>query len=113
MLRINMLWTCFSRPFEFKREFSNNLMATNLARETWGSTTPPTPYEYVLLLFTSKEVFSKPFFVSRNHTYDGVDQWGAFFGTFHDSSRGEEKEIYLRGLRQKRWGELDQSQLKQ
>ena len=34
-LRINMIWAAFSRPFEFKREFSRKLLASGMARELW------------------------------------------------------------------------------
>lgn len=34
-LRVNLLWTAFSRPFEFKREFSRKLLAQGMARERW------------------------------------------------------------------------------
>lgn len=34
-LRINLIWASFSRPFEFKREFSRKLLAQGMARELW------------------------------------------------------------------------------
>lgn len=34
-----MLWTAFSRPFEFKREFSRKLLAQGMARERWRGNT--------------------------------------------------------------------------
>ena len=34
-LRINVIWTAFSRPFEVKREFSRKLLASGMARELW------------------------------------------------------------------------------
>lgn len=34
-LRINLTWSAFSRPFEFKREFSRKLLAQGMARELW------------------------------------------------------------------------------
>lgn len=42
---------------------------------------------------------------------DGVDQWGVVFGTCQDSSLGDERELYLRTLRQRRWGENNSSTL--
>jgi len=30
-----MIWTAFSRPYEFKREFSRKLLAKGMARELW------------------------------------------------------------------------------
>lgn len=39
-------------------------------------------------------------------TTDGVDQWGTMCGTYQDNSLDDlEKELYLRGLRQRRWGQ--------
>ena len=44
--------------------------------------------------------------------YNGVDQWGAMFGTYIDSSiQAEDKELYLRGIRQRRWGQNNSSTL--
>ena len=43
--------------------------------------------------------------------FNGVDQWGTMFGTFYDGSKDIEKEIYLRGLRQRRWGQSNASTL--
>ncbi len=34
-LRINLIWATFTRPFEFKREFSHKLLAQGMARERW------------------------------------------------------------------------------
>lgn len=45
-------------------------------------------------------------------TVDGVDQWGVMFGTYQDSSLDIEKEIYLRSLRQRRWGQNNASTLR-
>ena len=30
-----MIWASFSRPYEFKREFSRKLLAQGMARELW------------------------------------------------------------------------------
>uniref|UniRef100_A0A0N8BPI2 Phosphoenolpyruvate synthase n=1 Tax=Daphnia magna TaxID=35525 RepID=A0A0N8BPI2_9CRUS len=91
-LKINLLWAAFSRPFEFKREFSRKLLAQGMARERWRGK-----------LEWSK--MSEP-------TVDGVDQWGVLCGTYQDSSLGDEKEIYLRSLRQRRWGQNNASTLR-
>ena len=34
-LRINLIWTHFSRPYEIKREFSRKMLAAAMAREEW------------------------------------------------------------------------------
>ena len=34
-LRINLIWTAFSRPYEIQREFSRRLLAAGMAREIW------------------------------------------------------------------------------
>ena len=34
-LRINLIWTAFSRPYEIKQEFSRKLLAEAMAREMW------------------------------------------------------------------------------
>ena len=34
-LRINVIWTAFSRPYEIKQEFSRKLLAEGMAREMW------------------------------------------------------------------------------
>ncbi|XP_045028647.1 putative phosphoenolpyruvate synthase [Daphnia magna] len=91
-LKINLLWAAFSRPFEFKREFSRKLLAQGMARERWRG-----KLEWSQM--------SEP-------TVDGVDQWGVLCGTYQDSSLGDEKEIYLRSLRQRRWGQNNASTLR-
>jgi len=42
---------------------------------------------------------------------NGVDQWGVMSGTYQEGSQSEEKEIYLRGIRQRRWGQDNLSTL--
>lgn len=39
-LRINVIWTTFSRPYEIKREFSRKMLAAAVAREKWTTTEP-------------------------------------------------------------------------
>ena len=34
-LRINVMWTNFSRPYEIKREFSRKMLAAAMTREKW------------------------------------------------------------------------------
>jgi len=84
-LRINLIWSAFSRPFERKREFSRKLLASAMARELWRG--------------------RKEWSSMCDPLLNGFDQWGAMTGTYQDSSiQPVEKEIYLRGLRQRRWG---------
>ncbi|KAI9559139.1 hypothetical protein GHT06_015928 [Daphnia sinensis] len=89
--RMNIVWTAFSRPYEFKREFSRKLLAQGMARELWRG----------------RQEWSQMSEPSLN----GMDQWGAMVGTYQDSSLNVEKEIYLRSLRQRRWGQRNSSTL--
>uniref|UniRef100_A0A0P6DHG3 Phosphoenolpyruvate synthase n=1 Tax=Daphnia magna TaxID=35525 RepID=A0A0P6DHG3_9CRUS len=89
--RMNIVWTAFSRPYEFKREFSRKLLAQGMARELWRG----------------RQEWSQMSEPSLN----GMDQWGAMVGTYQDSSLNVEREIYLRSLRQRRWGQRNSSTL--
>lgn len=42
---------------------------------------------------------------------DGVDQWGVLSGTYQEGAQNEEKQVYLRGIRQRRWGPTNLSTL--
>ena len=91
-LRINLIWSAFSRPFERKREFSRKLLASAMARELWRG--------------------RKEWSSMCDPLLNGFDQWGAMTGTYQDSSiQPVEKEIYLRGLRQRRWGQSNPTTL--
>jgi len=83
-LRINVMWTNFSRPYEIKREFSRKMLAAAMTREKW----------------TGQEQFLR---VSQPEQ-DGVDQWGVMYGTYQEASQNQETKVYLRGIRQRRWG---------
>lgn len=50
-----------------------------------------------------KNCFSEP-------NFNGTDQWGAMFGTYQESD-ADENRLYLRGLRQRRWGQSNASTL--
>lgn len=61
------------------------------------------------MVFTDKSAntivnFSEP-------EYNGVDQWGVMSGTYQEGSLSEDKELYLRGIRQRRWGQNHSSTL--
>ena len=43
--------------------------------------------------------------------YNGVDQWGVMSGTYQEGSQNGDKELYLRGIRQRRWGQNNSSTL--
>jgi len=90
-LRINMIWSSLSRPYEFKREFSRKLLAAGMARELWRG--------------------RQEWWRMSEPEYNGVDQWGAMCGTYQEGSLSEDKELYLRGIRQRRWGQNHSSTL--
>ena len=58
-----------------------------------------------------KHQISFKFLFDSDPLYNGVDQWGALFGTYQDGSQSVEKDLYLRGLRQRRWGQSNPTTL--
>lgn len=55
--------------------------------------------------------FSTNLSILSEPSLNGMDQWGAMVGTYQDSSLNVEREIYLRSLRQRRWGQRNSSTL--
>lgn len=90
-LRINVIWTAFSRPFEVKREFSRKLLASGMARELWRG--------------------RKDWSAMSDPLHNGMDQWGVMFGSYQDGDQAVDTDIYLRGLRQRRWGQSNPTTL--
>ena len=107
-LRINMIWTAFSRPYEIRQEFSRKLLAAAMAREMWRGRKEWWRMRFTIINFINLSWGTYTTCISFNcsqSNHDGVDQWGVMAGTFQEGSQDEEKELYLRGLRQRRWGQ--------
>ena len=102
---MNLIWTAFSRPYEFKREFSRKLLAQGMARELWRGRQEWSQMRLTYLLIILDHLNVQFSCIISEPSLNGVDQWGVILGTYQDSSLNIEKELYLRSLRQRRWGQ--------
>ncbi|XP_046747290.1 uncharacterized phosphotransferase YvkC-like isoform X2 [Diprion similis] len=82
-LRFHFIYTAAAPPLLWPKDWSPGLQADALAREPWKNP------EWINMIKLNKT--------------GGFDQWGTLVGQliFQDSSS---TELYLRGLRQRRWG---------
>jgi len=60
-----MIWASFSRPYEFKREFSRKLLAQGMARELWRGRQEWWRMRYVFTNLSAADTFIYSFVVSQ------------------------------------------------
>ncbi|KAK3917387.1 Putative phosphoenolpyruvate synthase [Frankliniella fusca] len=81
-VRLHFLWHACSDRYDCRHDWSAELLADTLAREPWRS--------------------DKWIDIIKGHV-GGYDQWGTLHGEVRVEAE-EAVELYLRGLRQRRWG---------
>ncbi|XP_067001276.2 rifampicin phosphotransferase [Anabrus simplex] len=81
-IKFSFIWRTCSNPVHFQKDWNQSLVSEAIAREPWRDG------EWLNMV---KE-FGK-----------GYDQWGTLHGVV-SSPQIQEKVLYLRGLRQRRWG---------
>ncbi|KAK2720217.1 hypothetical protein QYM36_004195 [Artemia franciscana] len=91
-LKLNAIWTAMCRPFDFASEFSPTLLAKAVARERWTNRTE-----------TWDDLCKMP--------WEAFDQWGTIYGTMEENGTHHEA-FYLRGLRQRRYGNFNMTTLR-
>ncbi|XP_052128708.1 putative phosphoenolpyruvate synthase isoform X2 [Frankliniella occidentalis] len=81
-VRLNFLWHACSKEYNCRHDWSAEMLADTLAREPWRS--------------------DHWMDIIKGHV-GGYDQWGTLHGEVRVEG-AEAVEVYLRGLRQRRWG---------
>ncbi|XP_023716266.1 prodigiosin synthesizing transferase PigC isoform X3 [Cryptotermes secundus] len=86
-VQFRFIWTCCSDVIDIQRDWSTALISDALAREPWRNGN---------------------WMKMRKQLGEGYDQWGTLQGTWTLVSDGSTtRELYLRGIRQRRYGTDD------
>ncbi|XP_059474516.1 putative phosphoenolpyruvate synthase [Neocloeon triangulifer] len=89
-VRFNFIWTACSDYVETRDSWDSTLLSEALARETWRDG------DWLDMVFMEPE---------------GYDQFGVMDGIVKIGADDEGSRLYLRGVRQRRWGEVNEANL--